>query len=110
MTHRLAGVAKDQGAGRVEEAQQIDDGALDPVLRRADGAIFDVGMAAGFAARLDAQSVTLIMPGQGDNGFGKGGREQERAALRRRGFQDEFQVLAKAPGRASRRLRPAPRP
>ena len=61
MAHRLAGVAEDQRAGRIDEAQQIDHRALDPVLGDADGAIFDIGMAAGLAARCDAKGVALVM-------------------------------------------------
>jgi hypothetical protein len=64
-------------------------------MRHAQGAIFDIGMAARLAACLDAKRVALIMLGQRNNGLGQGGREQQCAPFGRRGFQDELQVFAK---------------
>ena len=49
-----------------------------------------------FAARGDAQRILLVMRRQGDDGLGQGGGEQQGAPFRRRGFQDELQVFAKA--------------
>ena len=97
VAHRVAGVAEDQRAGRIHEAQQIDHGALDLVAGDADGAIFDVGMAGACRRGVAMRSASLlVMRRQGDDGLGQGGREQQGAPICRRGFQDELQILAKA--------------
>ena len=62
----------------------------------ADGAIFDVGMAAFVARDLDAKRVLLVVLRQGDDAVRQGRREQQGAAVGRRGLEDEFQILAKA--------------
>ena len=92
----LAGAAEHQRGGRIKKAQEIDHGGFHPVACDAHSAIFDVGMALGFAQRLDAESITLIVARQCDDGLGQSRREQQRLALRRCGFENEFQILAEA--------------
>ena len=54
-------------------------------------------MAGGVAAGSDAPSINpAISRRQGDDGLGQGRREQQGAAVLRRGFQDELQILAEA--------------
>ncbi len=45
---------------------------------------------------VDAVRVALVAPRQGDDVLGQGGGEQERAAVFRRGVEDELQILAEA--------------
>ena len=42
------------------EAQHVDDGVLDPRRRRADGAVFDVGVLFVTTDRLNADGFALI--------------------------------------------------
>ena len=96
VAHRLPRVAEHDGAGRIVEAQQIDDGVLDFSRRDADGAIFDVGMAAFCACHLDAQRIALVALGERRDAARHGGGEQKAPPLRRRGVEDEFEILAEA--------------
>ncbi len=96
VAHRIAGVAEDQGARRIQRAQQVDHRAFHLGRSDTDGAVFDIGMAAGLAHRGDAQGVALVMRRQIHDGLGQGGGEQKRAPFRRRGLQDELQILAEA--------------
>ena len=96
MAHRVSRGAEHQRIGRIHEAQQIDDRAFRFVVRHADGAIFDIGMAFARAHRFDAQRVALIVLRQIDDGLGQGRREQQGAAFRRRRFQNELEIFPEA--------------
>ena len=78
------------------EAQHVDDGVLDLVRRDADRPVLDVAMRLVRHQRVDAQGVALELARQGRDVARDGGREQQRAALRRRRVEDEFEVLAEA--------------
>jgi hypothetical protein len=54
----LARVAEDDGAGRVDIAQQVDDHVVDLLRHDAHDAMFDVGVAALGAGDLNAQSAS----------------------------------------------------
>jgi len=69
---------------------------LDIVRDDPDGAVFDVGMAAFVTRDFDAKRIFLVLLCQRDDAARQRRREQQRAAGVRRGFQDEFQILAEA--------------
>jgi len=96
MIDGVSGVAKHDRAGRFEKSQHVDDAVLDIGGRNPDRAIFDVGMAAFIARDVDPECLLLVLFRQCDDAARQGRREQQRAAGRGRGFQDEFHVLAKA--------------
>ena len=96
VAHGLARRAEDDRARRLEEAQQVDDRVLALVGGDAQGAILDVAVRLALARGRDPQRVLLVALGEAGDLLGDGGREQERAALGRRGLEDELEILAKA--------------
>ncbi len=64
MAHGVAGVAEHQRRRRIMEAQQVDDRELRFLRVDANGAVFDIGMAARTALHLDAQRIALIAAGE----------------------------------------------
>ena len=68
---------------------------LDIAGRDPDRAVLDVGVAALVARDLDAKGSLLIFLRQRDDAARQCRREQQRAAILRRGLEDEFHVLAK---------------
>jgi hypothetical protein len=95
MPDRFPRVAEHQRARRFVESQNIDDGMLDIAGGDPDRAVLDVGMAALVACDFDTKGLLLIFLRQRDDAARQGRREQQRAALFRRGLQDEFHVFAK---------------
>jgi len=94
--HPVASVAEHQRARGLEKAQHVDHGQFDFVRRDADSAVFNVAVRLVAAHGVDAQGVALIALGQGRDVLGDRCREQQRAAVDRRGVEDLFQVFAEA--------------
>ena len=88
-------VAEHQRARRFVKSQNVDDRVLDIAGRDPDRAVLDVGMAALVARDFDAKGRLLILFRQRDDAARQCRREQQRAAVLRRGLEDEFHVLAK---------------
>ena len=110
MAHLLAGGAEDERRAGLVEAQHVHDRELDLARRGADGAVGDVDVRHVAAHGVDAHRVLLVVARELGDLRRDRSREQQRATLRRRGLEDEGQVLAKAEDRASRRPRRAPPP
>ena len=96
MRHRRPGRAEDDGAFGLVQAQQVDDGifAVRPVHQHA--AIVDIGMAlarghGGNPLRLALEGLRQPLDLSRD-----GRRKHQRATGFGRGFQNEFQIFAKA--------------
>ena len=62
----------------------------------AHSAVFDVGVSAFAGRGFDTQSIALESLGQIHDVARQGGREHQCAPLFRRGFEDEFQILAES--------------
>ncbi len=62
--------------GELEESQHVDDRVLDIAAGNPDGAVFDIGMTTLVTGDLDAKSLVLKLPGQGDDPARQGRREQ----------------------------------
>ena len=84
--------------GRLEVAQHVDDGVLDLAAARRAWRGSRCRRAARRGAAVSMRSgVALVALGQGwRSSCGDGGREQQGAALGRRGVEDVLQVLAEA--------------
>ena len=76
MSHRLAGVAEDNGGGRFNEAQQIHYRRLALLRVDANGAIFNIDMALLATLDLDPHGVALIVARQHRDALGDGGGKQ----------------------------------
>ena len=94
MAHGFARIAEHDRGGGGDEAEQVDDSMLGFLGRNADGAVFDVGMAALGGLHLDAQRILLIGARDGDDALGHGCREEEGTTVVRGGFEDELEILA----------------
>ena len=88
--------AEYQRPGALEVAQQVDDGVFDFVRCHADSAILDVAVGLVAADRVDAHGVALIALGQRRDFLGDGGREEEGAAIHRRGVENFLEVFAES--------------
>ena len=91
-----AGIGKDKSGRRIVKPQQVDDAVLRILRRDLNHLIADVGMLAAARQCGHAHRIALKLFGQFRDGGRHGGREQQRAPVRRGGPQHEFQILAKA--------------
>jgi hypothetical protein len=69
---------------------------LDFVGRNPERAIVDIAVRLVLDQGVDAVRFALVAPSEGDDVLRQGRGEQQRAAVLRRGVEDELQILAEA--------------
>ena len=93
---RRAGVGKDNGAGVVVKAQQVEDRVFRIRRVHPHRLIGDVGVLLAPSDRVDAFRVALVMLCQRGDHRRHGGGEQQRAPLLRGFAQHKLQIIAEA--------------
>jgi hypothetical protein len=94
--HAIARRAEYERAGGVVEPQQVHDRKIALARHERDRAILDVVMAVGGGRRRDPDRVALVPPREPRDRLRDRRREQQCAALDRRGVKQTLEVLAEA--------------